>query len=86
MAKKSNAPFYYALVPDDGGFSLGMDSRTPVQFVFSNRDRTRGIYRSFALPDSVTGNPEFQQFASSLPGNSLVASLDQLRNMLRKYA
>ena len=86
MARKSNGPFYYALVPDDGGFSFGMDSRTPVQFVFSNRDRTRGIYRSFALPNSVTSNPEFQQFASSLPGNSIVASLDQLRNMLRKYA
>ena len=86
MARKSNGPFYYALVPADGGFSFGMDSVTPVRFVFSNRDRTRGIYRSFELPDSVTSNPEFQQFASRLPGNSIVASLNELRSMLKKYA
>jgi len=86
MARKSNGPFYYALVPDDGGFMFGMDVVTPVQFVFSNRDRTRGIYRSFELPDSVTSNPEFQQFASRLPGNSIVASLNELRSMLKKYA
>ena len=83
-AKRST--YQYALVPDDGGLGFGMDSRTPVQFVFSNRDRTRGIYRSFKLPASVTSNPEFQDFASRLPGNSIVASLDGLRGMLKKYA
>jgi hypothetical protein len=75
----------YALVPDDGGFTFGMDDRTPVQFVFSNRDKVRGIYRSFALPKSVTSSPEFQQWASSLPGQSIIVSLNDLRKMLKRY-
>jgi len=84
-AAKKNGPFYFALVPDDGGFAYGMDDRTPVQFIFTNRDRTRGIYRSFALPFSVTGNPAFQAWAASLPGNAVFASLKELRETLRAY-
>lgn len=84
-AAKKNGPFYFALVPDDGGFAYGMDERTPVQFIFTNRDRTRGIYRSFALPFSVTGNPAFQAWAASLPGNAVFASLKELRETLRAY-
>ena len=83
--KRSNPMIKYALVPDDGGFTYGMDDRTPVQFVFSSRDRTRGIYRSFELPSAVTSNPEFQRFASRLPGNSIIASLADLRKMMKQY-
>lgn len=83
--KRSKPMVKYALVPDDGGFTFGMDDRTPVQFVFSNRDKVRGIYRSFALPKSVTSSPEFQQWASSLPGNSIIVSLNDLRKMLKQY-
>ena len=83
--KRSKPMIKYALVPDDGGFTFGMDDRTPVQFVFSSRDRTRGIYRSFELPIAVTSNPQFQRWASSLPGNSIIASLADLRKMMKQY-
>ena len=80
-----NLIYAFALVPDDGGFTYGMDSRTPVQFVFSARDRTKGIYRSFAIPSAAVKNPAFQQWASSLPGNSTIMTLDQLRGVIKGY-
>jgi hypothetical protein len=77
---------FFVNVIDDGGFIYGMDDRTPVTFRFSNRELTRGIYRSFALPYAVTSNPAFQAYAKSLPQGLTVMSLAQLKNKLRDFA
>jgi len=82
-AKRST--YQYALVIDDGGFSFGMDQITPVQFTFSAQDKKRGVYRSFKLPAEVIKNPEFQAWATQLPGHSIVISLRDLRSLIKEY-
>ncbi len=77
--------YQYALVIDDGGFSFGMDQITPVQFTFSAQDKKRGVYRSFKLPAEVIKNPEFQAWATQLPGHSIVISLRDLRSLIKQY-
>ena len=77
--------YRFALVPNDGGFEYGMDDRTPVRFVFSARDRKKGIYRSFQLPASAVQNAAFQAWVNSLPGADVVMTLGQLRQVIRSY-
>lgn len=38
-------------VMNDGGFSFGMDDRTPVQWRFTPRQLKRGVYMSSTMPD-----------------------------------
>jgi len=39
-----------AYVIDDGGFTYGMDSVTPVSWRFTRRQLKRGIYREWIMP------------------------------------
>ena len=43
-----------AYVINDGGFSFGMDSVTPVQWRFSHRELKRKVYRSWLMPYYMT--------------------------------
>lgn len=40
-----------AYVINDGGFSFGMDSVTPVSWKFSSKKLTRNVYRDWKMPD-----------------------------------
>lgn len=77
--------YAYALVLDDGGFTYGMDARTPVTFEFSQRDRKRGVYTSYALPSAAVLNPDFQAMVKSLPGQQYIGTLTELRALVKKF-
>ena len=77
--------YAYALVLDDGGFTYGMDARTPVTFEFSQRDRKRGVYTSYALPSAAVLNPDFQAMVKSLPGQQFIGTLTELRSLVKKF-
>jgi hypothetical protein len=77
--------YAYALVLDDGGFTYGMDARTPVTFEFSQRDRKRGVYTSYALPSAAVLNPDFQAMVKSLPGQQYIGTLTELKALVKKF-
>lgn len=76
----------YANVENDGGFSFGMDDRTPVAFVLTERERKgRGWYTSYRLPGEVINSPQFQQWANEKKSLRFVCSLNELRRMLKPF-
>jgi len=82
---RDNMKYAYALVLDDGGFTYGMDARTPVTFQFSQRDRKRGVYTSYQLPSAAVSNPGFQAMVKSLPGQQYIGTLTELRSLVKKF-
>jgi len=82
---RDNMKYAYALVLDDGGFTYGMDARTPVTFEFSQRDRKRGVYTSYQLPSAAVNNPGFQAMVKSLPGQQYIGTLTELRSLVKKF-
>ena len=82
---RDNMKYAYALVLDDGGFTYGMDARTPVTFEFSQRDRKRGVYTSYQLPSAAVNNPAFQAMVKSLPGQQYIGTLTELRSLVKKF-
>lgn len=83
--KSSSTVYKYALVSDDGGFQFGMDDRTPVLFVFSDRAKKKGVYRSFRIPDAAVKNPDFQAWVRDQPSQFHYASLQGLRAVVRGF-
>jgi len=61
------------------------DDRTPLTFVFSETEQAASSYRSYKLPDKVVKNRSFQALANALPENMMTASLEQIRDIARRF-